>query len=193
MKHFLLTLSAAAICSAVSAQETQTVCPGAVKNYHIENPTANSDYVWSLFPEDAGIIIPDTETHGRISVEWKKEGTLSVHEETTEGCKSETSFVKVKFLTPPSAEFDNAEICFTENLQFVFPKNSVPPIKVTYTINGEEKTVEDIKTEKYTVEKNAGKYRIIKVTDGNGCEGVPQENNTAEIAPELKTLTITKD
>ncbi len=193
MKHFLLTLLAAAACCAAYSQETQTVCQGAEKFYHIENPVENSEYIWFISPEDAGKITKDENTNGKVSVKWEKEGTLSVYEENTDGCQSEVSFVKVKFSKAPEAEFDNAQICFTENLQFVFPKNSVPPLKVIYTVNGTEKIAENITTEKFTVEKIAGKYKIIKVTDGNGCEGFPTVNNTAEIAPELKTLTITKD
>lgn len=86
----------------------------------------------------------------------------------------------------PSAQFDNAQVCYGEPLKIIL--NGKAPYNIFYTFNGENKTITTSDTE-YQMDNIAGRYQITKVTD-QMCETSIKENNTAEILPKLKKITI---
>lgn len=86
----------------------------------------------------------------------------------------------------PSAKFDNASVCYGEPLKIIL--NGEAPFNISYTFNGENKTITTFNTE-YLISNIAGRYQITKVTD-HFCESEPTLNNTAEILPKLNKLTI---
>jgi|GEM_PF-2749925 len=193
MKKIILTLLNAAIIFTASAQETQVVCQESTKTYSIENPTEDSEYIWTISPENAGKITKDKNINGKISVEWKKSGTLSVYEQNSAGCEGEPSTIKISFSPAYSAQFNNASVCYGEDLQIEFSKNAIAPFEVTYTLDGVEKKLKEIKNLKYVMENISGNYELLKVTDANGCEFLPEENKKAIIGKELKKLIIKKE
>ena len=194
MKHLFLTAIVSAFCIQAIAQDVRTVCPGAVKYYHVNEPDNWAQYVWEIVPDDAGIISPDPNTNGRISVKWQKDGTLSVYEIKSAGCVGEVTTLTVKITAPLSAEFDNAMICHGENLNIQFPEGATTPLKFTYTIDGEEVSVEGYDKDVYPMDSSvSGTCRILSVTDANGCKITPEEHATAVIVPELKKLIIKKE
>ena len=86
----------------------------------------------------------------------------------------------------PSAQFDNAQVCYGEPLKIILNGNA--PYNIFYTFNGENKTITTSDTE-YQMDNIAGRYQITKVAD-QMCETSIKENNTAEILPKLKKITI---
>ena len=86
----------------------------------------------------------------------------------------------------PSAQFDNAQVCNGEQLKIIL--NGKAPYNIFYTFNGENKTITTSDTE-YQMDNIAGRYQITKVAD-QMCETSIKENNTAEILPKLKKITI---
>ncbi|MBP5502210.1 MAG: PKD domain-containing protein [Bacteroidales bacterium] len=86
----------------------------------------------------------------------------------------------------PSAQFDNAQVCNGEPLKIILNGNA--PYNIFYTFNGENKTITTSDTE-YQMDNIAGRYQITKVAD-QMCETSIKENNTAEILPKLKKITI---
>lgn len=214
MKHIILTLAAATFAMLSDAQVTQYVCPGQHKTYHVETVNQGSTYKWSINPAQAGKII-DGEDSGRITVEWNSEfsgnpnkihqeynefgqmvlryterATLSVYEIDPSGCTSETGFINIEFAPAPSAEFDNTLICQGEPLNIVFSEKSNPPFKVVYTIDGEEETIEHISTKTLPVQNTQGVYKILSITDGNGCTTTPTSNAEAVIGTITKSPKI---
>ncbi len=193
MKHLFLTALLSAFCIAANAQDTQTICPGEVKYYHIDEPAEGSQYIWSITPDDAGVITYDSGTHGRISVAWKKDGTLSVYEKNAAGCDGDAASVAVKISGALSAEFDNEAACYGEQVNIKFPSGAAWPISFSYSIDGEVVNIAEYNKDTYPMENKSGFYKLLKVTDSNGCEVVPAVHNTSVIAPELKKLTIQKE
>ncbi len=194
MKRFILTLMTAATVAAVNAQdarEVQTVCPGATMKYHVEAPTDGSDYVWETDPRDAGIIIKNNDEPWNVSVTWQKNGTLSVYEENSAGCTSETAYLEVELGNAISAQFDNAQVCHGDPLNVVFSEGTAFPVVIEFTID-DEPCQADVSQSPYRVPGWGNNYKLTKVTDANKCSVEPQEGNSAVIMPALNKLTIKK-
>lgn len=196
MKQLLLTSIISAFCVAASAQDVQTVCPGAETSYHVDDPEADSKYIWRTDPVGAGVIIEDAAINGRVTVKWNAEGTLWVYEENSAGCQGEESGVTVKFAAPLSAQFDDVSVCYGDKLNIVLPDNAARPFDIIYKVDNVEFKVENFDGTVYTMPTKAGSYQIMKVTDANGCELVPgsdDPNAKAVIKRQLNKLTITKE
>ncbi len=88
-----------------------------------------------------------------------------------------------------SAQFDNASVCYGEPLKVML--SGTAPFEVDYTMNGEAKSFKTDNMD-YQMDNIPGKYNLIKVTDANGCNFLPINNNIAIIAPKLNKLTIKK-
>ncbi|MBO7597266.1 MAG: hypothetical protein J6T70_09510, partial [Bacteroidales bacterium] len=88
--------------------------------------------------------------------------------------------------TLPSAEFDNATVCYGEPLKVIL--SGTAPFEVFYSFDGQEKSFTTNKTE-FQMANIPGKYIITKVKNG-ACESAPISNSSAVIVPELKKLTI---
>ena len=89
-----------------------------------------------------------------------------------------------------SAHFDNAVVCFEEPLNIFI--SGAAPYEVSYTLNGELKTINTDKTE-FQIDNIPGSYKLTKITDSNGCEAEPDNNNTAIIVPKLQKLIIKEE
>lgn len=184
-----------AICIIANAQETddtQEVSADETKYYHIEEPTAGSDFHWWTDPVDAGQIIKETENASRISVKWTKEGTLMVQETNSDGCTSGITSLKIKIKDVPTlyAGFEDQALCFGDEAVITFPKEAAKPIRFTYTIDGQERTVSDCNKSNYTLGTESGVYKFIGGTDANNVKIEPDGHATATIALPLNKLTI---
>ena len=194
MKHVILLALCAVFSCELYAQDVQQVCRGAVKSYHIENPDKTSEYKWFVEPSDAGKIAVDEESFtSRVTVEWLKEGSISVYEVNTTGCEGEVSFVKVSFSELPKAQFDNAKNCYWDELHIEFSKTSQKPFNVKYSLDGLEHEIKDIDTYQYLMDRESGNYKLISVTDALGCTNVLEENNTAIVLPKFNDLIIDRE
>ena len=195
MKQIILTALLSAFCIIANAQETndtQEVIAGETKYYHIEEPTAGSDFHWWTDPVDAGQIIKETENASRISVKWTKEGTLMVQETNSDGCTSGITSLKIKTKDVPTlyAGFEDQALCFGDEAVITFPKEAAKPIRFTYTIDGQERTVSDCNKSNYTLGTESGVYKFIGGTDANNVKIEPDGHATATIALPLNKLTI---
>lgn len=195
MKRIILTALLSAICIIANAQETddtQEVSADETKYYHIEEPTAGSEFHWWTDPVDAGQIIKETENASRISVTWKKQGTLMVQETNSDGCTSGITSLKIiiKDVSTLYAGFEDQALCFGEELSITFPKEAAMPIRFTYTIDGQERTVQDCNKYNYPLGKESGTYIFVGGTDANNVKIEPNGHATATIALPLKKLTI---
>ena len=195
MKQIILTALLSAFCIIANAQETndtQEVIAGETKYYHIDEPTAGSDFQWWTDPVDAGQIIKETENASRISVKWTKEGTLMVQETNSDGCTSGITSLKIKIKDVPTlyAGFEDQALCFGDEAVITFPKEAAKPIRFTYTIDGQEHTVSDCNKSNYTLGTESGVYKFIGGTDANNVKIEPDGHATATIALPLNKLTI---
>ncbi len=85
-----------------------------------------------------------------------------------------------------SAHFDNVSVCYGEPLNVML--SGTAPFEVFYTLNGEAKSFKTDNME-YQMPNISGKY-VITIVKDNKCESLLDNNNTATIAPNLKTVRI---
>jgi len=195
MKQIILTALLSAICIIANAQENddiQTVSQGDTKYYHIDEPTAGSEYIWKIDPADAGELHVDGDNTARIFVTWSKEGSLMVHERNSAGCESGITTLKIKIKNDPTlyAGLVNQSMCFGEKAVIRFPEEAAKPIKFTYTFDGQERTVTDCNEYDYTLGMESGVYIFIEGTDANNVKIEPDGHAFGRIALPLKKLTI---
>ena len=195
MKRFILTALLSAICIIANAQEpddTQEVSADETKYYRIDEATEASNYTWWTDPTDAGVITTNTKNGSRISVTWKKQGTLMVQETNSDGCTSGITSLKIVIKDDPTlyAEFKTQALCFGEEAEIKFPDEAKMPIKFTYTFDGQEHTVQDCNKYTYLLGKESGVYIFVGGTDANNVKIEPNGHATATIALPLKKLTI---
>jgi len=195
MKQIILTALLSAICIIANAQETddtQEVNAGETKYYHIDEPTDGSDYIWRTDPSDAGEIYKEAENPSRITVIWKKNGTLMVYERNAAGCESGITSLIVKIKDVPTlyAGFEDQALCFGEEVAITFPNEAAKPIRFTYTFDGQERTVQDCNKYTYPLGTESGTYIFVGGTDANNVKIEPNGHATATIALPLKKLTI---
>ena len=195
MKRIILTALLSAICIIANAQETddtQEVSTDETKYYHIDEPTAGSHYDWWTDPTDAGVITTNTQNGSRISVTWKKQGTLMVKETNSAGCESGITSLKIiiKDVHTLYAGFEDQALCFGEEVSITFPKEAAMPIRFTYTIDGQERTVQECNKYTYPLGTESGTYIFVGGTDANNVKIEPNGHATATIALPLKKLTI---
>ncbi len=195
MKRIILTALLSAICIIANAQETddtQEVSTDETKNYRIDEATEASNYTWWTDPTDAGVITTNTKNGSRISVTWKKQGTLMVQETNSDGCTSGITSLKIiiKDVSTLYAGFEDQALCFGEELSITFPEKAKMPIKFTYTFDGQERTVQDCNKYNYPLGTESGTYIFVGGTDANNVKIEPNGHATATIALPLKKLTI---
>ena len=195
MKRIILTALLSAICIIANAQETddtQEVSADETKYYHIDEATEASNYTWWTDPTDAGVITTNTKNGSRISVTWKKQGTLMVQETNSDRCTSGITSLKIIIKDDPTlyAEFKTQALCFGEEAVIKFPEEAKMPIKFTYTFDGQERTVTDCNKYAYTLGTESGVYIFTGGTDANNVKIEPNGHASATIALPLKKLTI---
>jgi hypothetical protein len=196
MKRIILIALLSAICIIANAQETddtQEVSTDETKYYRIDEATEGSNYTWWTDPTDAGVITTNTENGSRISVTWKKQGTLMVQETNSDGCTSGITSLKIiiKDVSTLYAGFEDQALCFGEEAVIIkFPEGAKMPIKFTYTFDGQERTVHDCNKYTYPLGTESGTYIFVGGTDANNVKIEPNGHATATIALPLKKLTI---
>jgi len=196
MKRIILIALLSAICIIANAQETddtQEVSTDETKYYRIDEATEGSNYTWWTDPTDAGVITTNTKNGSRISVTWKKQGTLMVQETNSDGCTSGITSLKIviKDVSTLYAGFEDQALCFGEEAVIIkFPEGAKMPIKFTYTFDGQERTVQDCNKYTYLLGKESGVYIFVGGTDANNVKIEPNGHATATIALPLKKLTI---
>jgi len=88
---------------------------------------------------------------------------------------------------PPSAQFDNASLCYGEQLNVILDGEA--PFSIDYTLDGKDFSATDISTGIYSMPDTPGRYSITKVSDRN-CSSVPETNNNAVIGKEMEAPRI---
>lgn len=103
-------------------------------------------------------------------------------------CLKRTFFPRIPRMSgcKASAKFDNASVCYGEPLNVML--SGTAPFEVFYTLDGEAKSFKTDNVD-YQMPNISGKYEITEVKD-NKCESLLHNNNTATIAPNLKTVKI---
>jgi gliding motility-associated-like protein len=113
LKHIILFILLSACISASSqVSMPDTVCVGASRLYHVNDPTTLSTYTWKI---DGAI---QTSTTNSISVNWTTPGTflITVVEHTVSGCDGDMRSGYVYVKAPPVANAGpDALLCFGTN------------------------------------------------------------------------------
>lgn len=191
-KHILfilfLTIFASLQTFAQSTSNPDTVCMGSEVYYKIANPTANSSFTWGIY-NNKGTITFGAGTDS-IRVAWNNtEGidSLWVYETNFATCSGDTSKLTVVRVAPPTAEFDNSQLCYGEKLNIIFIGN--PPYNVEYTLNGNTVTQNGITQNPYPLTE-AGNYELIKVSNKHCNTSSLTGTVNAVIAQPLQKLQI---
>ncbi len=162
------------------------VCTSQTKTYSVDNPEQGIVYYWEVVGGELS-----ATTGSEVSVKWadtEGNGTLCVYSKHIEtGCVSDKNVYSVKRKKSPTAQFDNASVCYGEPLKVML--SGTAPFKVFYTLDGETNSFKTDISE-YQMDNIPGNYQLIKVTDGNACETSPTDNNTAIIVSKLQKLII---
>lgn len=181
-------ISASPAITMAQTSPDQIVCLGDETEYTISNAVEGSSYKWNI--ESGGEQTRLSSKTKAAKVSWDKAGNykLSVQEINEAGCEGPVAIINVQVQKAPSAEFDNALLCYGEQLSINL--SGTAPFDVEYTIDGSPQKLTGIKESKYELPKNIpGKYALTKVTDKT-CSSKPKENSTSTIGSEMKALTI---
>ena len=174
---------------AQSTTNPDTVCAGSNVYYKIPNPTANSTFTWGVYNGEGTI------TYGAgadsIRINWNNTAgmdSLWVFETNAATCKGDTAKLKVLRVLPPTAEFDNSQLCFGESLNINFTGN--PPYNVEYTLDGNTITQSGIMQNYFSVSGTSGNYVLISVSNKYCGAGSFSGTTNAIIGQQLQELQI---
>lgn len=178
--------------NAQTTANPDTVCAGSNTYYKIQSPTTGSTYIWGVF-QGQGAITSGTGTDS-IRIQWDNTtGTdsLWVSESNAANCMGDIYTLVVERVAQPTAEFDNATLCFGESLNVNF--TGYPPFSIEYTANGNTVTQSDIVQNPFSVGGTAGNYILVGVTDKHCGNNAPSGTITAVIGQQLQELQIIHD
>ncbi len=196
IKHFfLITVFILTFAASIFAQNTTNpdiVCAGSNTYYKIPSSSAGSTFAWGIY--NSGGTIELTSQSDSIRVTWQNTlGTdsLWVVETNNAGCKGDTAKLTIIRVAKPTAEFDNATLCYGETLKINL--TGEPPYNIEYTLNGTTITQTGITENPYSVGETAGTYELLKITDKNCGNNTSSGQYTAIIGKELQPLQIIHD
>ncbi len=195
-KHFFLTTVFMLIFVAnIFAQSTvnpDTVCVGSNTYYKVPNLTATSTFTWGIY--NSGGTIETTSQSDSIRVTWQNTAgtdSLWVFETNNANCKGDTAKLVVVRVAKPTAEFDNATLCYGETLNINF--TGTAPYNVEYTLNGTTITQNGITESSYSVGGTSGTYNLLQITDKHCNNNTFSGQTNAIIGEELQQLQIIHD
>lgn len=169
-----------------------TVCIGSNTYYKIPNPTSGSTFTWGIY--NSGGTIEATSQSDSIRVNWNNtsgKDSLWVFETNSAGCKGDTAKLTVVRVAKPTAEFDNATLCYGETLNINF--TGAAPYNVEYTLNGGTVTQTGITDNPFLVGGTPGTYNLVQITDKHCNNNTFSGQSTAIIGEELQPLQIIHD
>ncbi len=194
-KLFITTVFVLILATNISAQSTvnpDTVCVGSNTYYKIPNPTQGSTFTWGIY--NSGGTIETTSQSDSIRITWQNTAgtdSLWVFETNNASCKGDTAKLTVVRVAKPTAEFDNATLCYGETLNINF--SGTAPFDVEYTLNGTTVTQTGITDNPYSVGGTSGTYNLIEITDKHCNNNTFSGQSTAIIGEELQQLQIIHD
>jgi len=197
MKRFLILTSIVMLLFSIrsTAQSTanpDTVCAGSNVYYKLPSATLNSTYTWGI--KGSGGTLTFGQSTDSIRVAWTNTAgsdTLWVVETNAAGCKGDTAKLTVIKVAPPTAEFDNATLCYGETLKINF--TGYPPYNVQYTLNGNTVNQSGITQNPYSVGGTAGNYILVQISDKHCINNTLSGQINAVIGTPLNTLQILHD
>jgi hypothetical protein len=177
---------------AQSTANPDTVCAGSNVYYKIQSPTAGSTFTWGVYGT-SGTVVTTTQSDS-IRITWANTpGTdqIWVFETNAAGCKGDTAKLNIVIVAPPTAQFDNATLCYGNSLRINFTGYS--PYSVQYTLNGNPVSQSGITQNPYTVGTTAGTYVLTQVSDKHCINNTLTGTINAIIGQPLNTLQILHD
>ncbi len=197
MKRFLIITSILMLLFSIrsTAQSTanpDTVCSGSNVYYKIPSATANSTFTWGIKGSSGTLTFGQSTDSIRVS--WTNTAgsdTLWVVETNAAGCKGDTAKLTVIRVAPPTAEFDNATLCYGETLKINF--TGYPPYSVQYTLNGNTVNQSGITQNPYSVGGTAGNYVLVQISDKHCSNNTLSGQINAVIGTPLNNLQIQHD
>jgi hypothetical protein len=177
---------------AQSTANPDTVCAGSNVYYKIPSPTAGSTFTWGIYK--SGGSIQTTAQSDSIRVVWENTAgtdSLWVFETNAAGCKGDTAKLTVVRVASPTAEFDNATLCYGETLNVTF--TGFPPFAIEYTLDGNTVTQSGITQNPYPVVGTAGNYVLTQVSDRHCINNTLTGTINAIIGQPLNILQIIHD
>ncbi len=197
MKRFLILTSIVMLLFSIrsTAQSTanpDTVCAGSNVYYKLPSATLNSTYTWGI--KGSGGTLTFGQSTDSIRVAWTNTAgsdTLWVVETNAAGCKGDTAKLTVIKVAPPTAEFDNATLCYGETLKINF--TGYPPYNVQYTLNGNTVNQSGITQNPYSVGGTAGNYILVQISDKHCINNTLSGQINAIIGAPLNNLQIQHD
>lgn len=197
MKRILFFVSIIMLLFSINSQaqstaNPDTVCAGSNVYYKIPSPTVGSTFTWGIY--QTGGSIQTTAQSDSIRVDWvNTAGTdsLWVFETNAAGCKGDTAKLTVVRVAPPTAEFDNATLCYGETLNVTF--TGFPPFAIEYTLDGNTVIQSGITQNPYSVGGTAGTYNLVQLSDKHCSNNAPSGQTTAIIGQPLQPLQIIHD
>ena len=178
--------------TAQSIANPDTVCAGSNVYYKIPSATVNSTFTWGI--KAAGGSITFGQSTDSIRVDWINtagQDTLWVVETNAEGCKGDTAKLTVVRVAPPTAEFDNATLCYGETLNITL--TGFPPYTIEYTFDGNTVTQTGITQNPYSVGGATGTYNLVQLSDKHCSNNAPSGQTNAIIGQPLQPLQIIHD
>ncbi len=194
-KFFFLNLFVLIFVVNIFAQSTSnpdTVCVGSNTYYKITNPKAGSTFSWGVY--NSGGTIEATSESDSIRITWQSTAgtdSLWVFETNKAGCKGDTAKLTVVRVAKPSAEFDNATLCYGETLNINF--TGVAPYNIEYSLNGTTLTKSNITNNPYSIGGASGEYKLLNISDKHCGSNTFSGQSTAIIGEELQPLQIIHD
>ncbi len=194
-KLFFINIFVLIFAANILAQSTtnpDTVCVGSNTYYKVPNPTQGSTFTWGIY--NSGGTIETTSQSDSIRITWQNTAgtdSLWVFEADNAGCKGDTAKLTVVRVAKPTAEFDNATLCYGETLKINL--TGKPPYNVEYTLNGTTVTQTGITDNPYSVGGTPGTYNLLQITDKYCNNNTFSGQSTAIIGKELQSLQIIHD
>ncbi len=193
MKRQILTIAFIMLAiSTIIAQTSinpDTVCAGSTEEYKIESPNTSSTYTWGIYK--GGGTIQTATNLPNIQIKWNNTaGTDSiwVFETNQSACKGDTAKLTVVRISAPTAQFQSETLCYGDKLNVIF--NGKPPYTIEYTFNGNNKSINNINTNQYTLSEEAGEYKLTKVSSLQCVGTLVPDKTTSTISEQLKQLKI---
>ncbi len=196
IRNFILTtvfvLIFATNLFAQNSTTPDTVCAGSNTYYKIPNPTSGSTFTWGIY--HSGGTIETTSQSDSIRITWQNTtGTdsLWVFETNNANCQGDTAKLVVVRIASPTAEFDNATLCYGETLNINF--SGTAPFNIEYTLNGTTVTKNGITDNPYSIGETPGTYNLVQITDKYCNNNTFSGQSNAIIGEKLQQLQIIHD
>ncbi|MBN1462265.1 MAG: hypothetical protein JW922_01125 [Paludibacteraceae bacterium] len=166
-----------------------TVCQGHEIFYKIQNSIVNSKYYWETYNNTG--IIKQGNPMDSIGIFWTDTSlsdSLWFFEINHYGCVGDTSVLRIHRVAAPSAQFENASLCFGAPLNVNC--TGTAPFSIGYTLNNDTLTVNGFTKNIYQLNSVAGNYILLHLTDRYCTKKLDTGVVSLKVAQPLNTLEI---